>query len=78
MSRTRHLTFDPPTYRGLGTRQNTSEAQRLIEVFLLQSKSDLRGSITQQLLNFAVQQHVSKLQEKERREREEQAKGAAR
>jgi hypothetical protein len=47
MSRTRHLTFDPPTYRGLGTRQNTSEAQRLVEVFLLQSKSDLRGSITQ-------------------------------
>jgi hypothetical protein len=53
MSRTRHHS-DPATYRGLGTRQNQSEGQKLAELFRLVSDPEFPNGITVELLKVAV------------------------
>lgn len=77
MSTTRHETVDEQTYRGLGTRQSPRDAQRIVELFLLQSKPDFSGTITRELLKAAVAQQLEKLQRKQREEFEKQAREAA-
>lgn len=56
MSNYRH-NKDAPTYRGLGTRTNLEDKQRVVQVFLAKSKSE-NVSIDKQLINKAVSQLV--------------------
>ena len=77
MSVTRHEIQDPPTYRGLGTRQTSAEAQRLVEVFLLQSSEDMTGSLTPELLSAGVGRYFTKKQQQENEEQKQAAIQAA-
>ena len=65
------------TYRGLGTRQTSKEAQRLVQLFLLQSSEQFRGAITRQLIDVAVQRQAMKMMEIERLEKERKAQKVA-
>ncbi len=59
MSKYRHQS-DVPTYRGLGTRQNQGEAQKLAELFRLISDPGFGNHITGDLVKVAVVEYNSK------------------
>jgi hypothetical protein len=51
---------DPDTYRGLGTRSNTRELGRMLEVFLVQATRASKRGITKALANAAIQSYEAK------------------
>ena len=65
MAITRHELHDPPTYRGPGARQTSAEAQRLVEVFLLQSSEEMTGTLAPQLLDAGVSRYFNKRSQQE-------------
>lgn len=78
MSISKHQNFDEATYRGLGTRQSPKDAQRLVELFVIQSTDRYAGTITPDLLKLAIQKHVEKVQRRERELLEERAQEVSR
>ncbi|MEE9455694.1 MAG: HNH endonuclease signature motif containing protein [bacterium] len=73
LSQYRHETYDEPGYRGVGTRQNPVDLQRLVEIFLAQSQETFMGSISKELINLAVELREDKFREKEKKVAEERA-----
>ena len=51
---------DPDTYRGLGTRANSRELGRMLEVFLVQASKASKRGITKKLANAAIQSYEAK------------------
>ncbi|MBN2267203.1 MAG: hypothetical protein JW725_02575 [Candidatus Babeliaceae bacterium] len=51
---------DPDTYRGLGTRNNSTELGRMLEVFLVLATRASKKRITKQLANAAIQSYEAK------------------
>lgn len=68
LSQYHHETYDKQQYRGIGTRQNPKDLERLVEIFLLQSKEETAGAITSELINLGVESRELKLREKETKE----------
>jgi hypothetical protein len=64
MSQAKSDQFDPPNYRGLGTRTDAKDRGRLVQLFLGYSKSD-KKTITLEMCNAAIKfYHAKILQEK--------------
>ncbi|HKY73974.1 MAG TPA: hypothetical protein VJ246_01525 [Patescibacteria group bacterium] len=51
---------DPDTYRGLGTRSNSRELGRMLEVFLVLAAKASKKRITKELANAAIQSYEAK------------------
>lgn len=51
---------DPDTYRGLGTRSNSTELGRMLEVFLVLCTKAQQKRITERLANAAIQSYEAK------------------
>lgn len=51
---------DSDTYRGMGTRSNTDELGRMLELFLLQATKAQKRGITKKLANAAIQSYETK------------------
>lgn len=51
---------DPDTYRGLGTRNNSEELGRMLEVFLVLATKASKKKITKDLANAAIQSYEAK------------------
>ena len=60
LSEARLKGVDPDTYRGLGTRNNSTELGRMLEVFLVLSTKATTKKITRQLANAAIQSYQAK------------------
>jgi hypothetical protein len=54
LSTARLIGIDPDTYRGIGTRINSTELGRMLEVFLLQAVKAKNRGITKKLANAAI------------------------
>jgi hypothetical protein len=76
MSAQKHWS-EKETYRGLGTRQNAKEAQRLVKLFLLQTLPDYRGGISKELIASAMDEHAVKMKAVEAERKRERAKRVA-
>lgn len=77
MSRTKHENADEVTYRGMATRQSAKDIERTVGLFVLQSRPDLAGTVTKELLGMAVWQHQEKKTRDERERLGRQAREAA-
>ncbi|PKN79758.1 MAG: hypothetical protein CVU47_10110 [Chloroflexi bacterium HGW-Chloroflexi-9] len=77
MSLARH-TSDPTTYRGLGTRQNPAEAQKLAELFRLLSDPTFHNHITADLIESAQWEFQKKSSAQRAEQARRRAQGAAR
>lgn len=59
LSQARLKGTDPDTYRGLGTRSNSQELGRMLEVFLILATKD-KKRITKEIANAAIQSYEAK------------------
>jgi hypothetical protein len=60
LSEARHKGIDPDTYRGLGTRNNSNELGRMLEVFIVLATQSTRKVITKDLANAAIKSYEAK------------------
>ncbi len=61
LSEARLKGMDPDTYRGLGTRSNSKELGRVLEVFIVLATKAKKKVITKKLANAAIQSYEAKL-----------------